>query len=296
MPDDRVGLYALEIGFEPATEDPGRIFRSMSGMISAFQRFDAHLAWSIAAEIEPVLVLETVEAGSLRTWLATVLRTIDDSSLKKLDWRGVVGTYLVRAKRRVVGFLDGKSELRSRADIEVLEGDLLDLAQQTNVREIPTYSPVPLQALVSDLSELASALAPLRGDDRVSYRDVETSVLVNHRFSVPPDAIEELIAHDVIANTINMILRVKRPDYLGRSMWEFRHEGRVIPAKILDQPWLDEFQARRVLVRPGDSLRVQAETRVLYDRYGEVLATQYVIHKVLGVIPAPDWQQRALPE
>ena len=224
-----------------------------------------------------------------------MLRSVNDSSLKKLDWRGIIGTYLLRGKQKLVRFLDGKTELRDKRELEVLEGELLDLAADTDVKQIPSYSPVPLQALVTDLSDLAASLATLSPDDRVAYRESGLVMAVNQGFTVPPEAIESLIAHDVISNTVELILRVKKPDYLGRSMWEFRLEGRPIQARILDHGWLQDFQTRRVLVRPGDSLRVKAETRALYDRYGDILTTDYLIHQVLGVIPAPAWSQRELP-
>src|SRR5713101_7842248 len=98
--------YAIEVQFQRGMEIPSNVFRAVSELIEVCQELDRDLARSIAASIEPVVVLEEIEAGSVRAWLSTVLKSVDDSSLSKGDWKGIVSSYLVAAKRKVLGFLD----------------------------------------------------------------------------------------------------------------------------------------------------------------------------------------------
>ena len=44
------------------------------------------------------MVLEEIETGSIKIWLGNQLNRVDDDALKKLDWKPLVGKYLVRAK------------------------------------------------------------------------------------------------------------------------------------------------------------------------------------------------------
>jgi hypothetical protein len=67
-------------------------------MIRALQRLDATLVEAIDSKIEPLMVLEEIESGSLVVWLKNILTATDDEALKKLDWKPAVGKYLVRAK------------------------------------------------------------------------------------------------------------------------------------------------------------------------------------------------------
>src|SRR5436190_1853519 len=120
---ERTGRYHLDIDYEKGSEHPERIFHSMAHLVEAFQRIDLHLAGSISTGIEPVILLEEIEAGSLRTWLATAIRSVDDDALKKLDWKQLVGTYLVRGKARMLKFLEGKHEITDAAEVEVLEAE-----------------------------------------------------------------------------------------------------------------------------------------------------------------------------
>ena len=82
-----------------------------------------------------------------------------------------------------------------------------------------------------------------------------------------------------------MILKVKKPDYLGASMWELRHGEHNWSARIEDDEWLHRFQTRDVDVRPGDSLRALVRTDVRYGYHNEVVSEHRTILKVLETLP-----------
>src|SRR5262245_59970720 len=106
--------FAIEIDFEPETEfDPARVFKSMSGLIDTFQDLDRRLVASVDASIEPLLMLEDIEAGSLRTWLRNQLSTVNDDVLKEGEWKKIIGAYLVKCRHIIVRWLDGKAQIVS---------------------------------------------------------------------------------------------------------------------------------------------------------------------------------------
>ena len=90
--------FCIEINFEKGSENPSRIFKALTELIETFQQLDRALVESIDSKIEPVATIEDVESGSIRVWLAQKLKSVDDDGLKKLDWKQVVGKYLVDAK------------------------------------------------------------------------------------------------------------------------------------------------------------------------------------------------------
>ena len=83
--------FCLEVGFERGSEGPARVFSTIANLITAFQEVDRLLVRSIDSKIEPILLLEDVEAGSIRIWLRDRLLEADDEALKKLDWKPLVG-------------------------------------------------------------------------------------------------------------------------------------------------------------------------------------------------------------
>ena len=82
----------------------------------------------------------------------------------------------------------------------------------------------------------------------------------------------------------SMVVVVKKPDYLGNSMWELRYGKRSISAKIEHAEWLEEFQKRRADVRPGDALKCRVRLEVLYGHDNELMSERYYIEHVHEVL------------
>ncbi len=283
--------FCIAVDFEKDSSDPARVFRTISGLIESFSGFDRELAKSIHVKIEPVLLLEDVEIGSIKVWLKNCLECIDDEALKNLDWRPQLGKYLVKAKYITIDFLSKKTTITDRKELEDLGENLLELAKETDIIEIPSYTPVPLPRLAENIEKVSCALSHLSPHDTARFLTPFGDASFNLDFSCAPETIEEILTERQITTTPEMILKVKRPDYLGEAKWDFRHDGRNFDAKILDKEWLQEFQERRVDVRPGDALRARVKVVVKYDSANEVIGSQHEILEVFEVIPGPTAEQ-----
>lgn len=292
--NERSGEYYVEVEYEKGSERPSHVFRAMAQLIETFQQIDVHLAASVSIGIEPVVVLEQIEAGSVRAKLATILRSVDDEALKTLDWRAILGTYLVRGKARILRYLDGKTEISNPDQLEILEAELVELAEETNVRQIPAYAPIPRRLLLGDLNAVSAAVGQLSEHESAVAVLEDERVEVPRNFVVSEEAIERLLTTETIDNEAPIILKVKKPDYLGNSMWEFRHEGHKLEANLVDAEWLSRFHRRLVNIGPGDAIRARMRTVVNYDRSGEAVSSHREITKVLEVIPLPPGAQAEL--
>src|SRR6202047_5478333 len=102
--------FGIEIGFKPGSDAPSRVFRTMTALIEAFETVDRELVNSVA-RVQPVLLLEDIEVGSIKTWLRTQLEALDDQALKSGEWKKVLGIYLVKAKYIIIDFLKGRSTI-----------------------------------------------------------------------------------------------------------------------------------------------------------------------------------------
>jgi len=286
--------FCVEIEFKKGSENPSRVFRAMSEIIETFQIIDKELVQSVDVKIEPVLMLEDIETGSLRAWLRAILIAVDDDALKNIDWRPAVGKYLVKAKYILIDFVGHNTTVSDRHQLSELGTRLLAASQETDVRKIPTYALLPQKEIARSLQLLGGAAALLGEGDSAKYIAGEDEASFNLNFAFSPDAIEDLLTRETIENEQTMILKVKKPDYLGDSMWDFRFESRTIQAKVSDVAWLQEFQARQVEVRPGDAIRANVRLSVRYGYDGEVVATHYYLLKVLQVIPMQASAQNTL--
>ena len=284
---DKSPDFGIEISFEN-NQNPSRIFKALSELIESFQSFDDDLVKSISSDIKPVILLEDLQKGSVKAWFKNAIEGIPDEGIKDLEWKKIVGGYLVRGKYALIKFLDGKTEITNKQDIKSLEEDLFKLAKETKVNKLAVYTPIPTSQLIGNIQKITTATQGLNksGDKLIYSASKEEKTEFNLQFNFSPESIIDLMTKESLSSDQIMILKVKKPDYLGESKWELKYERSLIDAKITDQDWLFKFQNRQVNVRPGDSIKANTRVTVKYDFNNEVIATLYDIYKVIEIIAA----------
>lgn len=274
--------FGFEIDFERGVGPASRVFTATHDFIKACEALDDELVKSIDSSIETVLVLEDIESGSIKTWLRNSLSAVDDDGLKSLDWKPLVGKYLVRAKYAVIRWIDDDTMPRNLPD---LRRELQMIAADTDVRHLPDYTAPSPGALVKAVQDFQSVKDRLLPGDRATMLTDEGDIEFNLSIKLNVDDIEALaVAQTIINPPAEMILPVKRPDYLGDSKWELRHGKRNISAKIEHQHWLRLFQNRQIDVRPGDALRCIVQVETLYGFDNELLNERYTVIEVKEVL------------
>jgi hypothetical protein len=287
--------FVLKIDYEKDSPRPSRVFRAMSELIEGFQSLDNNLVQAFPVKVSPVLLLEDIQVGSLKTVIKNVLTGVEDEALKNLEWKKMIGGFLVQGKHAVLQWIERREQIESRQALDELARRILLLAEGTKVLHLPHYSPPPLPLLIKDLAMIGDATSQLGPNDVATYESDGTISEFNKKFHVDAEFAEELLTDETISNRSEVLLRVKKPDYLGESMWEFVHAGHVIRARIEDHDWLVQFQFQRVEVLPGDALRVQLETTTHHGADGSEIVTYYRILRVIGVKRASGGTQLELP-
>jgi len=140
--------------------------------------------------------LEDIEAGSLRAWLRTALESVDDQAIKDLQWKRLVGSYLVRAKHTMVDFLSKRSSVGSKEEIYSLQERLLETAKETDVLRIPTYQPIPATKVANAVRLLGEAPSALQEGDAAKYVSTVGEAPFNLTFKVAPEYIEDLLTKE----------------------------------------------------------------------------------------------------
>jgi len=279
-PDD--ADFAVIVDFKKGEESPTRVFTAATELIRSFEALDRILAKSVDSSITPVMVLEDVEIGSLKIWLKNALKSTDDQALKDLDWRPAVGKYLVRAKYVVLRWVDQDDVPRSLQD---LRKEIRDLASETDVRHLPDYAPPDPSGLVEIAKQLQDAKKKLGPNDRIFFEGTEGKVEVDLTVDINPDELAKLATKETIKMPpAEMILAVKKPDYLGNSKWELRHGKRSISVRMEDSSFVNSFQSRNQDVRPGDALRCMVSVEMRYGFDNELISETYAVEEVSEVL------------
>lgn len=272
--------FEITIDFVPGEGDPSRVFRAMSGLIESMKSFDAHMAEAFDSSLHASLVLEEVDAGSIRAKLRNVITGVPDEALRDGDWKKLLGHFLLRGKYILLKWLDEKPMLAHRDDIRVLEGELLRAAEETNLKLLPAYSPPRAEVLLADIHSIQESMSLLEVQDVASYSYDGKTVEFNRDLAISGEIVREVLTREVVKQSGTRVVKVKKPDYLGQSMWGLQYDGRAIDAKIYDTDWLGRFQSRHIDVRPGDSLKVSLYEEISYGYDGEVVHRHYEIEKV----------------
>jgi hypothetical protein len=278
--------FAIEVDFVKGKGDPSRPFRTMVELTEALTRFDRDLVKSIDATIEPVLLLENVEAGSIKSWFISILRSTDDTALASGDWKQIVGAYAVKGKYALLKRLDGAASITDPQLLEGIQSELLLEAERTNLRGLLGYVPMSRTRLADHIADITASLRYLRDGDSALYESPSVGIVpFNRALRVNADELTEALATRTLTNTNEMILKVKKPDYLGSSMWEFRHDGHPIEAKMGDNEWLAQFHRDGAGLVPGGALRADVHIEVSYDTENDSLPPKYTVIKVIEVLP-----------
>lgn len=289
--ESEASVYELVVDFDQGRGDPSRIFKAMGGIVDALQSLDKHLIAMIDEGLGASLVLDSVEAGSVRATLRNVISDIPDEALAKSDWRLIVGHFLLKAKYLILRWCEDRDTLVSRSNVEELTQIIANEATNTGVKVLPAYGPLQPDALLSDVQAIQQSLAVLDENDRATYVSSYGRVHMNPRLVLSAELVREILTRHVVKTHQITLMRVKKPDYLGRSQWSFQYSGHRIDASILDKEWLGRFQARLVDVRPGDSLKVDLTHEIFYGYLDEIIHQQYTVNHVIDVVRPELWTQ-----
>ena len=131
--------FCLRIDFEKSSPNPSRVFKAAYGLIDTFQFIDHSLISVVDNRIEPTLMLEDIESGSIKIWLANKLIAIPDDSIYHIDWKLILGKYLVQAKYVIIDYLKGTTQITNLQDIKPLIKRITQTAETTELRWLKDY-------------------------------------------------------------------------------------------------------------------------------------------------------------
>lgn len=284
MVDFNKETYQIQLEYIQNCEQPSQVFLAMSKLIDAFKSLDKLLIDSLVVDIESSIILKGIEVGSIKAILCTVLKAIDDDAIKDLDWKKLIGHYLLKAKYTILRHLEDNNEFTNIEQVNKLCESIYFLAAETDIKNTPIYiAPTP-RNLLSGILNVYSSIETLSPEEKVIYSSQYGEVKINRFFNISEQVVEELITKETMKSTTEMILRIKKPDYLGYSMWDVSYNNKIIQVKIMDFEWLHKFQNRKIDIQPGDSILANVETINYYGYDYSLINEHHTVIKVLDVI------------
>ena len=280
--------FCLTIDYDKKSPHPENVFTGIAKMIEAFQKMDEQLIGCVDNSLKPVLLLQDVERGSIKTWLQNQLQSMPDEVLQSGDLKQIIGKYLVDAKYFVLGKISDVDKIEDAEYVEGIEEGILKIAKETGVNKLNCYSKPPRDKLLGSINGVSNAFKEFRENDviKVSNATGQTMTL-NKSFQLSNEDIADFCAGQILENTNVAILKVKMPDFLGNAQWILKYGGKSLECKFLDAEWLKKYRAGIVTIKPGDSLMVSLHIISTYDNNHNLMTDKYEILKVQKVISEP---------
>lgn len=220
---------------------------------------------------------------------------IDKEALREGSWNKVVGRFLDNGREYLLGRLEEHPIIDSPRQLEIMQSDLQKIALTTDLIHIPAPRPIPVTKILTTIRSISRATSYLRDNDR-AYYSTETHVTeISKEVQVSDELEDALLTREKRLVTVEAILPVKKPDFIGQSKWEMYYSHHPIKAPIEDTEWLVSFQAAKQDLNPGDALKAQLEITTSYDHTGQVIGHNFRVIKVFGILPGISYEQPELP-
>lgn len=288
--------FGVKIDFVPGQSNPVQIFAAMADLLRGFVELDRQLIAAVLPDASPQTVIEGIEAASITAWIRSALNKADDKAIESMDVKKAIGVYLVKAKYKIIEFLDDRDHRENARRKTQLLADLTELAggMPTSIL-FPTS--IDLPALERPMNDIQNGKARLQGGETLTLRGegqpdlkVDTDSIGTVGFSEP---VKTAVTND--GGSAQMILLIRKPDLIGKAKWEFKHGRQTVTATISDAHWIARFhRGEEGSITPGSEMRARVHMTYQRDDAGSIAGVDYEVVEVLGILPPTASMQEAL--
>lgn len=208
----------------------------------------------------------------------------DDNKLDddKID-EETINDFIEESRSKSIEFIEsGKSDVQ---DLKELANSIDELAEQKGIKETFNYAEPNILDLARNLNEINDAVSKLTDDEIFIIKDSKniTEEISKGTEKINLEDVEIALTTEEIISENTVYYKIKRPDFLGDSQWEFKLGNKSLKVKILHEEWLEDFKKGKVIVVPGDSLKVKIKQNFKYNKNGYLISDKTEIIEVLEI-------------
>jgi hypothetical protein len=278
--------YEIKLDFVPGDNTPENLFIAFANAIKYFKKIDKMLAKTIAHDYDVSSSLLEVTSGSLRGFFRAKVENKETelhAQVPTNDLEAKIKEYLHNGRKVITQGLFDFDE-NNNENINHLVEEIEKVADDTGISEEPFFTP-PAKNTIETIIAAAQDVGEILDDKTSIFYSAENEASIELPRKIKMDTslfVEEI--SKTIPNTQELILKIKKPDYLGDSKWEMKHGNSKLICKIEDDIWIEKFKSKRVFAFPGDSLRCNVRIINEYDSKLNLIKSEYFIVEVLDVI------------
>lgn len=276
--------FAIKLEFDKNTENPSRLFYSFAEMIDSVNSLDIVIAKTINSTITSKIILDDVEKGSIIAKLWNELVISEDGKIDNLEPQENLKDYLEDSRKAAIDFVSQNKS--SVEDLEKLSIEIAEIAEKKKVSESFNYAEPNLIDLAKSINEIKNSTNDLHQNEGFILTNSDenpSAIMRNGSEKIDIESVEKFLTKEELVNNYETFYKIKKPDFLGDSQWDFKHGNKSIKVKILHQEWLDQFHKGEIVVLPGDSLKVKIKQTNKYNQNGYLISEKIEIIEVLEI-------------
>jgi hypothetical protein len=242
-------------------------------MAEIIGQFNGILTSALNLNATNELKFSSVRGGSIFGDFKNLISVPSDDSIRNLEFKKIIGSYVHKCWR---AFIDWLSEIDKIVEDEgylSLMNRIMIEAAGTNVNPLPIYK----NLLISDLRKIIK-LVDTMAREEIPGQKVELSVDTEN-FKFPVKKIESVDKMpEIETGNFEGVLSIKKPDFLGDSLWEFYYQNRRVVGHMLDQSFLNGFRKGELVLVPGSDIYVTGTFEAPYQNTAKIDVVKVVSH------------------
>lgn len=278
--------YEIKLDFEPGNNNPENLYKAMISAFKYLQESDDILSRTLSKENKVTMSLMSIKEGSLRNFIRTRTECPEQElQTNDQDLEQRVKKYFMEGKKAITQGLLAMDQITDEKQLQNIITSIKQAAIDANVISEPFYT-LPSVEEIKDLAIVAEESAnSLDSNSKITYiEEGQKPIELPKKLSVSKELLSDVDERKTVNSERMIVLKVKKPDFLGDSRWEMKHGSHRIVCKITDDKWIDKFKNKEVLVFPGDSLECRVILIEEYNVKGDLIKTEYIIMEVINVI------------
>ena len=260
-------------------------FDSLREFYEVLYDFDKYLIGSIYQGGLPYYMLTDIEYSSIKTKVAQLLKGIPDDAIKALDWKKLIGNFLLKAKYWLLEYLEKNPSIDSKKDLEVIANKINKELSEISKGEALMVDYLDLYFFLNAIAGVQKITDKMNKDDSFEYKSSFGNAIIKNGISINKGKILAELGQSSIENETTEVLKAKKIELLNeKPIWHFLRGKKPLIATMLDSNWLDDFHSRKVSIQSNDSLKVKMRTTHTYSNNFSEAKTKHEIVEVLEII------------
>jgi hypothetical protein len=288
-------VNTIGLDFTPESESPVVLFDSFSKMFTSIININTELIKKVDPLIDVQYLLRDIRHGSI---FSDIIKKIiipekEDNVTAFPEAKGDILDYSNLSQDGIIdSLIEREGQIIKNDKMDEIQAKIVGYSSTTGVNANLNFRPPNKIALANAIDLLSEPTTMLAIGDKYYFQGKTGRKEIRKIYTdIDYNELKREMAKKIVETPIQLILKIKIADFLGKSRWKFKLDNNTaIEAKILDEEWLEKFHAKIEIIGPGDCIEISGIATDIYDDFGNRIDSQYTILKVIKV-HKPDGQR-----